>query len=238
MIRPAGYVPTDRPRTLAGSAFCFLGAIKKLKRVACYVDGFNLYHGIDELRRPHLKWVNLWNLAESLTRPNFEQLVSVQYFSAFATWRPGQYARHRAYVAALKWAGVTPTIAHFKEKYRKCYHCNRGWKDHEEKETDVRLALAILSDAVDDIYDRAIIISGDSDLVPALLSVRARFPSKTMLVAAPPKRLGSSRDLCKAANSKIEITPGRLAKSLLPNQVRDNDGQVLFTRPTDYDPPR
>ena len=37
------------------------------KRVACYVDGFNLYHAIDDLRKPHLKWVNLWALAESLS---------------------------------------------------------------------------------------------------------------------------------------------------------------------------
>ena len=26
-------------------------------RVACYIDGFNLYHAIDDLDKPHLKWL-------------------------------------------------------------------------------------------------------------------------------------------------------------------------------------
>ena len=32
------------------------------KRVAVYVDGFNLYHAIDELRDNQLKWLDLWQL--------------------------------------------------------------------------------------------------------------------------------------------------------------------------------
>src|SRR5829696_9188995 len=51
---------------LTGRPFSVLGPMSK---VACYIDGFNLYHSIDELRKPHLKWVNLWALAESFVRP-------------------------------------------------------------------------------------------------------------------------------------------------------------------------
>lgn len=67
-----------------------------MRRVIVYVDGFNLYHAIDDLKRPHLKWLDLRALAESLLRKD-ETLKSVKYFSAYATWMPDRYARHRDY---------------------------------------------------------------------------------------------------------------------------------------------
>jgi hypothetical protein len=45
-------------------------------RVACYLDGFNLYHAIDDLQKPHLKWVDLEALAQSICRGD-ETLVKV-----------------------------------------------------------------------------------------------------------------------------------------------------------------
>ena len=41
--------------------------MKKI-RVNAYVDGFNLYHAIDELGHNHLKWVNLRALCEQFLR--------------------------------------------------------------------------------------------------------------------------------------------------------------------------
>ena len=83
-----------------------------MTRVACYVDGFNLYHAIADLNKPHLKWVDLQALASSLCRDK-ETLVKVAYFSAYATWLPGPYARHRVYVAALTQLGVECHMARF-----------------------------------------------------------------------------------------------------------------------------
>jgi hypothetical protein len=45
---------------------------------------------------------------------------------------------------------------------------------------------------------------------------------------------GHARDL----KPLFEITPGRLAKCLLPQTANGQDGQPLFTRPTSYDPPK
>ena len=70
-----------------------------MRRVIVYIDGFNLYHAIDDLGKPHLKWLDLRALAESLLRAD-EQVKLVRYFSAYATWMPARYARHREYVAA------------------------------------------------------------------------------------------------------------------------------------------
>jgi hypothetical protein len=71
-----------------------------MKNVIVYIDGFNLYHAINDLKLSHLKWVNLWCLSESLLRSG-ERLIAVKYYSAYAKWLPGPYARHRQYVQAL-----------------------------------------------------------------------------------------------------------------------------------------
>jgi len=39
-----------------------------MRNVIAYIDGFNLYHAIDELAQPHLKWLNLWALSSHLLR--------------------------------------------------------------------------------------------------------------------------------------------------------------------------
>lgn len=206
-----------------------------MSRVACYVDGFNLYHAIDELGRPQLKWVNIKALATSLCRPG-ESLVKTSYFSAYATWRAGAYARHRHFVAALAASGVDCHMARFNEKDAGCRVCNAKWIAHEEKETDVHFSLTFLEDAIDNVFDRAILISADGDHVPAVRRVRKRLPGKQILLAAPPGRLGHARELANVCNSKIEITPGRIAKCLLPAVVLDRDGKVVAQRPYQYDP--
>jgi hypothetical protein len=50
------------------------------KRVAIYIDGFNLYHAIADLNDDRLKWLNLVALGRSFLREN-ETLVKCQYFT-------------------------------------------------------------------------------------------------------------------------------------------------------------
>lgn len=186
------------------------------RKVICYVDGFNLYHAIDDLRSPRLKAVNIWALAESLLREG-ESLKGVEYFSAYATWLPKAYRRHQIYVRALRSVGVNVNMAHFKAKKIRCYKCQKTWTSRNEKQSDVRIALAVLEGAIDNQYDRAIIVSADSDLVPAVRAVKNRDARKEVLIATPPRRLGFARDLIDAANgSAIEVSPRRLEQHLFP----------------------
>ena len=205
-------------------------------RVACYIDGFNLYHAIADLQRPHLKWVNLHALAQSLCRGG-ETLAKVAYFSAYATWMPDRYARHRQYIAALKFAGVECHIARFSEQNASCKSCGAQWKRHEEKETDVHFSLTLLEDAVDNLFDRAIIISADSDHVPAVRCVRRRYPAKQLFAATPPGRHSMARGMLNACNSGTQITAGRIEKCLFPETLRDAAGNVIAVRPSSYKPP-
>lgn len=202
------------------------------KQTIVYIDGFNLYHAINDLGRPDLKWLDLWSLSSSLLRQN-ETLKAVKYFSAYATWLPGPYARHREYVKALEHQRVETIIGKFKDKPRQCKSCGASWISHEEKETDVHIGISMVADALRDEFDRAILISADSDLGPVLRMVKKYAPHKETFVAAPPGRYGNARDL----GPKMVITKGRLAKHLLPGVLQDATGKVIATRPSDYDPP-
>lgn len=201
-----------------------------MKRVITYIDGFNLYHAVDDLKDQPLKWLDLWALSESLLRQN-ETLKAVNYFSAFATWLPAPFARHRTYVAALQARGVTTIMGKFKEKPRSCRACGAKWMGHEEKETDVHIAVRLVADALLNDFERAIVISADSDLAPALRVIRQHQPGKELLVVAPPGRFGNARDL----GPKLELAKGRIRKCLLPAQLLDAAGNPII-RPVEYDP--
>ena len=47
-------------------------------RAAFYVDGFNLYHPINDLGKPYLKWLDLWALGEHLIPGRSEGVVKVE----------------------------------------------------------------------------------------------------------------------------------------------------------------
>jgi uncharacterized LabA/DUF88 family protein len=206
-------------------------------KVACYIDGFNLFHAIESLGEKHLQWLDLTALAQSLCRSN-ERLVKVAYFSAFATWLPGPYARQRQYVAALRQTGVMCHMARFNQRQVSCKSCGVSWIKHEEKETDVHVSLSLLEDAFDNIFDRAIIISADSDHAPAIRRVSVRFPEKQLFLATPPGRHHAARELLKLCGSNTPVTKGRLARCLLPDQISDEDGNTVAQRPIEYAPPQ
>jgi len=202
-----------------------------MKRVIVYIDGFNLYHAIDGLKQPHLKWVCVRSIAESLLRKD-EILKATKYFSAYATWMPDRYQRHRFYTDALLSRGVILHMGQFKEKPRKCLSCGAKWKGHEEKETDVQIAVHMVADAMRGDVDRIILISADTDLGPAIKMIAANAPDCEVFVATPPGRFGQ----CRSLQPKFEIRPGRLAQCLLPQSVQVGPNKSV-QRPKVYDPP-
>ncbi|HET6407154.1 MAG TPA: NYN domain-containing protein [Chthoniobacteraceae bacterium] len=202
-----------------------------MRRVIVYIDGFNLYHAIKDLNKPHLKWVCLRAIAESMLRKD-ELLKAVKYFSAYATWMPDRFARHRDYTAALMARGVILHMAQFKEKPRKCFSCGAKWKGHEEKETDVQIAVHMVADALGGEVDRIILISADTDLGPAIKMIAANKPEVEVFVATPPGRF----NFCRSLGPKLEIKPGRLEKCLLPKNVQISASRNI-ARPAQYDPP-
>ena len=111
----------------------------EIERIACFVDGFNLYHAVHDLGDPPLKWLDIRALCGRYAAQEHQHIVAVHYFSAYATWLPDAYRRHRAFVRALVETGVKPVMGVFKDKTRTCRKCRCSFPVHEEKQTDVNI---------------------------------------------------------------------------------------------------
>jgi uncharacterized LabA/DUF88 family protein len=214
----------------------FWRKILEHERVICFVDGFNLYHALDQLRQPHLKWLDLQLLFNRLTRSKSQVIVQILFFSAYPTWKPDSYHRHKLYVRALSSHGVTPILGQFKNKPKKCLKCKTEWVSHEEKETDVNLALALLDLAYKDRYDHAFLLTRDSDLTPAVRKVKQNFPNKKITVLTLYNYRHSS-ELMQACDGCKTIDLRHISTSLFPEQVYDAGGNLIAIRPLEYAPP-
>lgn len=203
------------------------------ERIICFVDGFNIYHALDQLQQPHLKWLDLQLLFRRLTRAKSQVITQILFFSAYPTWKPDSYLRHRLYVKALSTNGVTPVLGQFKNKPKKCLNCKAQWVSHEEKETDVNLALAMLDLAYKDRYDHAFLLSRDSDLAPAVRMVKQNFPHKKITVFSPYNYRHSS-ELLQVCDGHKTITLQHLSTSLFPEKIQDAGGNLVVVRPPEY----
>ena len=206
-------------------------------RVVFFIDGFNLYHALKSLNANHLKWLNLKTLCQNFAPSPQFSIENIYYFSAHAAWLPGAYHRHKMYIQALKSTGVTPVFGKFKEKDCKCKRCGSMWKAHEEKETDVNIALYILDQAYQNKFDRAVIVSADSDFSPAIKLAKERFPEKQFRILTPVNR-EHSWDLVNAVGGKKNaghIKRIHIDRSLFPERIILASGKEII-RPQEYCP--
>ncbi len=207
-----------------------------LSRITVFIDGFNLYHAIRRLKSPHLIWLDLRKLSEFFIGSQSEQLSQILYFSSLATHLPeAVQARQKAYLAALQLRGIKPILGQFKNKERFCPNCSSKWIGHEEKETDVNIALGLFDLASQNVYDRALLISNDSDLAPAVRKVLERFPNKQITIVTPPLSR-QCNELIHTASSKTRIKLHHLERCLLPEVVFDTSKLVSVRRPLEYRP--
>ncbi len=209
----------------------FVGPDFFIAKYVFFVDGFNLYHaldysqtGPDHFRYRKLKWLNLQKLA-SLYVGRLDSLDSVLLFTALATWDRAKVARHKLFIRANENAGVRVIYGEFKRKDKDCHICKGKYQSFEEKQTDVNIALSLFRLAVTDQYDRAVIVSGDTDLIPPIKAVRATFPQKQIGVVLPIGR--SSEDMIKHADFKFKMREHHLMTSRFPDQIILPDKSVL-----------
>jgi len=92
------------------------------------------------------------------------------------------YVRHRMPYGEVQWANRSV------QSMREYLEGSRG------KRNGCPFFPDLLEDAMDNIFDRAIIISADGDHVPAIRCVRRRFPGKQIFAATPPGRHNRARD--------------------------------------------
>lgn len=204
------------------------------RRAALYVDGFNLYHALDSLNRPHLKWLDLDALARELT-PKSQRVSRVVWCSAYRPQMRAKLRRHQTYHDALEARGVVCRMGHFVVMSDGCNACGHTWTVSMEKQGDVNLALSLVADAEDDLFDVAYLMTTDGDHAATARYLKQRFPKKTLVVVAPPERR-HNRFLLEWADWKTTVELDQLERALLPAAMNGPDGEAIV-RPSAYDPP-
>lgn len=203
------------------------------RRISFFIDGFNIYHSLkpyDKASGRYLMhynkylWLNFMALAKRFTVKS-DQLTEIFYFTALAYWRQASAARHEVFISALENEGVRVIKGNFKEKDRFCKFCGASYKYHEEKETDVNIALHLLNEAYQNTYEKAIIVTTDTDLVPAIKMAKRHFPQKRFGVLFPIDRWSS--ELGSACDFWLKIRKKDLKKCQFPEKVHLPSGIVL-----------
>ncbi|HON80171.1 MAG TPA: NYN domain-containing protein [Spirochaetota bacterium] len=196
-----------------------------MERSILLIDGFNFYHSISKM--PHLKkykWVNFHTLA-SILIPKSHRINGVYYFTALAHWDQRKVRNHRLFIGVQEHFGVQTIYGKFKMKDRECRLCHGVYKIPEEKQTDVNIAITLLSLAFRNEFDNAYIISGDSDLIPSIRAVKNIFPSKKIGVAVPIHR--TAIELQNIADFHMRIKEKHLKSSLLPDEIDINGRKII-----------
>jgi uncharacterized LabA/DUF88 family protein len=138
------------------------------ERVAIFIDGSNFYHSIKDTFQIHDNQVDFANLIEILR--NKRMLIGVYYYNApldrgynFEIYRKQQ----KFFSELRKIPGFHVVLCNM----RKIKKAN-GKIEFAVKGDDIYLATDMLSFAYENVYDAAILVSGDGDFVPVIKKVQ------------------------------------------------------------------
>jgi len=219
-----------------------------MNRVTFLVDGFNLYHSTVDLHRSRglrVKWLNIYSLCSSFLHlvGRNSAVAGIYYFSAFAYHLndPSIVKRHEKYIECLKSTGIIPEMGRFKAKDVTCPFHNqlvktnatniecpiRGkFTKHEEKETDVAIAAKLFEIMSENKCDTAVLVTGDTDLSPAVETSKRLFPAKSMCFAFPYGR--KNHELKTLLPNSFQIHTRSYTQHLFPNPVTLSDGTRIY----------
>ncbi len=218
-----------------------------LPTARAYIDGFNLYRGA--LEGTPYKWLDLAKLSDSLM-PAY-RVEKVVYCSArlHADPRdPGLHLRQDIYWQAL--TGVkrieiheghftvrptrmqrnpNPSCACCNSRGCPCCSANTvGVIKREEKGSDVQLAVQLVRDAAVNRFDAALVISGDSDIQPAIDIVQREFKKKVFV--ADPR---NAKRQALRGTGRVQLTPSLLGGAQMPTTMVSKKGATV-SKPTTW----
>ena len=185
-------------------------------------------------------WLDLRALFAELLEPG-EVLVAVKYFTARGRGPQDSNRRQAIYLGPLIShtsaeviygrfdKGVPQPCFNCRGKLR-CLECKRPARRTQEKMTDVALGVNMVADAYEGLYEKAFLMTGDSDLIPAVKHVVGRL-GKEVIVTPPPNRRSDA--LIKVASGVAHFPQGAFGRSQLPEVVTGDNGKE-YRRPPEW----
>jgi len=162
-----------------------------------------------------------------MCKPKGLDLQKVVFCTAVPQFNEGKRDRHNTFNTALTAHGVTILKGHhvFDETAQK----------HSEKQSDINVALSLILDGIDDIYDWAFLVSADSDQAATARVFSERLPNKKLVGVAPPNRRVPDKASPYFAASFV-LSRDQIEEAIMPAFVPTKSG-ALLRRPNDYAPP-
>lgn len=199
-----------------------------------YIDGFNLYYGA--LKATPYKWLDVAKLFTELVSVHSPQshIRKIKYFTApvkgkIATHGQRSFQSQNDYHRALRTLypeqveiiegyfslerGLLPAYVNPLDKSNKV----KVWK-LEEKQTDVNIAMHLYDDVVRGQCEQVILVSNDSDLVPAL-AFSKNFKPELVIGAVMPK-LHTDNGEKRPANAKLSAIADWTRHYLLETELQ------------------
>ena len=165
------------------------------ERVVIFVDGSNLYHCLmEEFGRADL---DFFRFGQALCEGR--RLIRTYYYNAVVRREDGE----ERYQAQQRFFDSLRKVPYLDLRLGRL---ERRGNAVVEKGIDVRVATDMLWQAHNNVYDTAILVSGDADYVPAVEAVKAI--GKHVEVAFVTR--GRSYDLQHAADRFVPLDPGKL----------------------------
>jgi len=171
----------------------------KKKKVSVLIDGSNFYHRLKELGFKNLLQFDFNGFFKFLVSK--DKLVSACYYVGQIRTEKNNKKSYKLFKAQRK------LFSHLEKQKIKIY---RGYilksDSYHEKGVDVKIALDILIGAYENLYDKVILLSSDTDLLPAIdkavsLGKTVQYlgfshnPSHAMITHAKPAKLLAKDDL-------------------------------------------
>ena len=201
-------------------------------KVSVYIDGFNLYYGA--IRDTPYEWLNILTLSQLLF-PH-DQIESVKYFTAIVSARPNDPDKSNRQLVFLRALRTLPKVevilgTFLSHTVRMVLAGSPPDRPQlvevtktEEKGSDVNIAAHLIHDAHNRKFEKAALISNDSDLAEPVRMVTQELHLPVVVVN--PHKHRQSAELTKYAASVKQIRAGLLSASLLPPSLVDAHGTI------------
>lgn len=136
------------------------------ERVFMIIDGNNFYHRLKELKISNLLIFDYEKLAQFIIGRRF--LVSKNYYIGAIREERNNPKSRELMIGQQKLTGKLQ-----KDGWLIKFGHMLKADGYHEKGVDVQIAVDLLIGAYEDLYDTAILVSSDTDLIPALAKIRS-----------------------------------------------------------------
>jgi uncharacterized LabA/DUF88 family protein len=202
------------------------------QRIIVYVDGFNFFYGLKNLRWKKYYWLDIVKFFESFMMPQ-QELVAVKYFSARPLYFKKSKRQDVFFQANQENTRFKLILGKYLKKEIECFKCHNMIHTFEEKESDVRIATQIIADAYQKICDLSIIVSADSDLIPAI--ELAQEINHNVFIYFPPNQHSSLLStMGKSKPIRLQKYETRFKRALLPETITLKNSGFIISKPQEW----